>query len=324
MASDFFVHPGGICESSTVGAGTRIWAFAHVLPGAKLGTECNICDHVFIENDVILGNRVTVKSGVQLWDGIRLEDDVFVGPNATFTNDRFPRSRQYLADFPRTIVHQGASIGANATLLPGLEVGESAMVGAGAVVTRSVPPNAVVVGNPARIVGYVNARTTTLPTQTLDASSESNVLATSVEGVTLHRLPQHTDLRGSLSAAEFVSDLPFSPARFFVVHGVPSREVRGEHAHHQCEQFLVCVAGSCAVVADDGRNRTEVTLDAPNVGVYLPPLVWGVQYRYSADAVLLVLASRPYEADDYIRDYAEFLTARVERELTRRGGGESG
>ncbi len=93
--SGFMVHPQGLCETTHVGEGTRIWAFSHVLPGASLGRDCNICDHVFIENDVVLGDRVTVKCGVQLWDGLRIEDDVFIGPNATFTNDRFPRSKQY-------------------------------------------------------------------------------------------------------------------------------------------------------------------------------------------------------------------------------------
>lgn len=152
--ADFFQHPNALVESSRIGKGTRIWAFAHVLPGATIGEDCNVCDHVFIENDVVVGDRVTIKCGVQLWDGIRLEDDVFVGPNATFTNDPWPRSRQYLAKYPETVIQRGASIGANATLLPGITVGREAMVAAGAVVTRSVPARAVVVGNPARVVRY--------------------------------------------------------------------------------------------------------------------------------------------------------------------------
>src|SRR5512141_1125826 len=125
-AADFFVHPNALCESPSIGAGTRIWAFAHVLPGAVIGRDCNICDGVFVENDVRVGDRVTVKCGVQLWDGVRLEDDVFVGPNATFTNDRFPRSRQHLAKYPETVVRKGASIGANATILPGITIGQGA------------------------------------------------------------------------------------------------------------------------------------------------------------------------------------------------------
>src|SRR5439155_24337860 len=123
VSRGFFLHPQGICETDHVGDGTRVWAFAHVLPGARIGRDCNICDHVFIENDVIVGDRVTVKCGVQLWDGVRLENDVFVGPNATFTNDPFPRSRHRPETFATTIVRQGASIGPNAVLLPGVTIG---------------------------------------------------------------------------------------------------------------------------------------------------------------------------------------------------------
>jgi acetyltransferase-like isoleucine patch superfamily enzyme len=139
-----------------VGPGTRIWAFAHVLPGAQIGADCNICDHVFIEGDVIVGDRVTIKPGVQLWDGVRVGNDVFIGPNATFTNDRFPRSRNREFRLLGTTVESGASIGANATLLPGLTIGALAMVGAGAVVTHDVPPRCIVVGNPARVAAHLD------------------------------------------------------------------------------------------------------------------------------------------------------------------------
>ena len=147
-----FIHPRALVETDSVGSGTRIWAFAHLLPGAVVGSDCNICDHVFIENDVLVGDRVTIKNGVQLWDGLRVEDDVFVGPNVTFTNDLFPRSR---ADFElrQTRVEQGASIGANATILAGIRIGKRAMIGAGAVVTRDVAAGDIVVGNPARVIG---------------------------------------------------------------------------------------------------------------------------------------------------------------------------
>ena len=149
---DVFIHPQALCESANVGEGTRIWAFAHVLLGARIGRNCNICDGVFVENDVTVGDNVTVKCGVQLWDGVTVEDNVFIGPNATLTNDRYPKSRNENWKLLRTILRKGCSIGANATILPGLEIGEGAMIGAGAVVTRSVPPHAVVVGNPGRIV----------------------------------------------------------------------------------------------------------------------------------------------------------------------------
>ncbi|MGH7339032.1 MAG: acyltransferase, partial [Candidatus Rokuibacteriota bacterium] len=155
MSRNVFIHDKALCESPHIGEGTRIWAFAHVLPGARIGADCNICDGVFVENQVTIGDRVTIKCGVQLWDITEIEDDVFIGPNATFTNDRFPRSKHYPSGHPKTTIRKGVSIGGNATILPGLEIGVGAMVGAGAVVTRSVPPNAIVVGNPAYIAGYV-------------------------------------------------------------------------------------------------------------------------------------------------------------------------
>jgi acetyltransferase-like isoleucine patch superfamily enzyme/dTDP-4-dehydrorhamnose 3,5-epimerase-like enzyme len=298
-----FVHPQGLCESQNVGPRTRVWAFAHVLPGARIGADCNVCDHVFVENDVIVGDRVTLKCGVQLWDGVRLEDDVFVGPNATFTNDQFPRSRQRPAAFATTVVRAGASIGANATILPGLTVGAGAMVGAGAVVVRSVPPLAIVVGNPARIVGYVGSGAQHVE-RVSSAVAEGGT--TPVRGVRLHAVTVARDMRGSLAAAEFERDVPFPVRRSFFVFDVPSRETRGEHAHRRCHQFLVCLRGSVAVVADDGRARAEFVLDSPAVGLHLPPLVWGIQYKYSPDAMLAVFASEHYDPTDYIRDYDEF------------------
>ena len=148
-----FIHPNSDVQSRQIGEGTRIWQYVVVLPGAVIGRDCNICSHCFIENKVAIGDRVTVKCGVQLWDGITLEDDVCVGPNATFTNDLHPRSKKAGFEPLLTVVRRNASIGANATILPGLTVGEGATVGAGAVVTRDVPAGAVVIGHPARVHG---------------------------------------------------------------------------------------------------------------------------------------------------------------------------
>lgn len=152
---NFFVHEKAILESTKIGKNTNIWAFAHILKNASIGSECNICDYVFVENEVIIGNRVTVKCGVQLWDGLIVEDDVFIGPNVTFTNDIFPRSKKYPLKFKNTILKKGCSVGANATILCGIEIGEYAMIGAGSVVTKNVPQNAVVFGCPATIQRYI-------------------------------------------------------------------------------------------------------------------------------------------------------------------------
>lgn len=162
------IHPSADVQSKDIGAGTRIWQFCVVFAKAKIGANCNICAQVLIENDVVIGDNVTVKSGVRLWDGVRIEDNVFIGPNVTFTNDLFPRSKVYPEQFLQTVVKSGSSIGGGAVILPGITIGESAMIGAGAVVTRSVPAKAIVAGNPARIVGYMGAgdeRTQTADTE---------------------------------------------------------------------------------------------------------------------------------------------------------------
>jgi len=305
-ANAAYVHPLADVQTSRVGPGTKIWQFVVALPGSVIGSDCNICSHCFIENDVVMGDRVTVKNGVQLWDGLRVGDDVFIGPNVTFTNDKMPRSKKPPAEFLSTQVEAGASIGGGATILPGLKIGKGAMVGSGAVVTRSVPPNAIVVGNPARIVGYVDAQGLGVR-QALSSQPYSSAGADGW-GVKLHQLPRVTDIRGSLTVGEFERSVPFAVKRYFLVFDVPSVETRGEHAHRECHQFLVCVRGSVSVVADDGHRRGEFVLDRPDLGLHLPPMVWGIQYKYSSDALLLVFASHHYDSSDYIRDYEEFLT----------------
>ena len=309
--ADALVHPRALCESRTIGDRTRIRAFAHVLPGARIGADCTICDHVFVENDVVIGDRVTVKAGVQLWDGLRVADDVFIGPNATFSTDRYPRSTHQHRPVPETHIGRGASIGAGAVILPGIRIGAGAMVGAGAVVTHDVPVRAIVSGNPAGIVGYVDTVRARPSVET--RRTEGAVVQASVGGATIHRLMRAVDLRGSLSAGEFATDIPFLPRRYFLVFDVPGSDVRGEHAHRECHQFLVCARGTVSVVLDDGSRSEEVALDQPDLGVYVPPMVWAVQYKYSADAVLLVFASHPYDAADYIRDYDQFLAIKAGR-----------
>lgn len=313
------IHPLADVQSKDIGDGTRIWQFSVVFAGARIGANCNICAQVLVENDVVVGDNVTIKSGVQLWDGVRIEDNVFIGPNVTFTNDLFPRSKMHPEQFLQTIIKAGASIGANATILPGVTVAEGAMIGAGAVVTRSVPPNAIVVSNPARIIGYTNTKAEELTKEVSATGNRKPPYAdtTAVRGVTTHRFPLIPDIRGSLTVGEFEQHIPFAPKRYFMVFDVPSKETRGEHAHRVCHQFLICVRGSCAVLADDGMNRTEVLLDSPDKGIHLPPMIWGVQYKYSEDAVLLVFASHHYDGSDYIRNYSEFLDAVKQQSSTK-------
>jgi UDP-2-acetamido-3-amino-2,3-dideoxy-glucuronate N-acetyltransferase len=311
-----FVHPRAIVESPRIGRGTRVWAFAHILPGAAIGEDCNICDGVFVENDVIVGDRVTVKCGVQLWDGVELESDVFVGPNATFTNDAFPRSREHPERFARTRVRRGASIGANATILPGLTIGAGAMVGAGAVVTHDVPDGAIVIGNPARLHGWVRDRAAapdppaTGPVVDRAIAHPTFAEPETVSGVRLFHLPERTDARGTLTFAQTDDHLPFTPQRFFVVTNVPPEASRGEHAHRRCDEYLVCIRGACTLELDDSRRRTSLRLDAATLGVYAPAGLWVRLSDFTPDAVLLVLASDPYDDADYVRDYQLFARER--------------
>lgn len=311
--SQYFVHEKGFCESQTIGEGTRIWAFAHILPGAKIGEHCNVCDQVFIENDVVIGDRVTIKCGVQLWDGLRVGNDVFIGPNATFTNDRFPRSRIYPAEFLKTTIENGVSIGANATILPGVTVGRNAMIGAGSVVTSDVPPNAIVYGNPARLHGYRSAVPGSrpgdrlIPIRTGGKIKES--LSLGVGGCMLLPLSFCHDLPGDWAAVEFDRDLPFTPRRQLFVRHVSEHKVRDGYAHRICRQFLIAVSGAVNVVLNDGRQAAEVCLDSPSHGLLLEPLVWSAQYKFSPDAVLVVYASHPYDTADYIHGFDEFMLA---------------
>lgn len=303
MKNDFFVHPQGLVEpGAEIGSGTRVWAWAHVLNDVKIGKDCNLCDHTFVENGVVIGDRVTVKCNVAIWEGITIEDDVFIGPSVVFTNDKFPRSKKYPSEYAKTYIEKGASIGANATILP-VKIGTCAMIGAGAVVTKNVPPYAIVVGNPARVVGYVDAVSAGKNVSNSDGIERKE----SLPGAKIYSIPSFSDLRGDISILEFSKLLPFDIKRIFYTYGIQSSAVRGEHAHKVCEQFLIAVHGSLNVIVDNGTQRMEYVLDSPKKGLHLPAGCWGIEYKHSPDCVLLVLASHEYDASDYIRDYNEFL-----------------
>lgn len=269
---------------------------------ANVGPGCTIEDHTLIEPGVSMGANVTVCFGVALRNGTVVEDGVTIEANVSFTAAAEDKTRN-------TVLKRGSKIGAQSVIQTGVTVGERAWVQPCSFVTADVPPLAIVQGNPARIVGY---RGTLLPGHSksgLRDTREVGVFATSVAGVTLHRLPFAEDLRGQLTYAEIGQHVPFEVKRFFLVYGVAGREVRGEHAHRTLRQFLVCVHGECSIVADDGSQREEFHLNSATLGLYLPPLVWAVQYKHASDAVLLVLASDHYDPADYIRDYSEFVHA---------------
>lgn len=215
------------------------------------------------------------------------------------------------------LVRAHARLDAACVIGEGVTIGQGAWVRAGAVVLHSIPANAIVEGNPARVVGYLNRSITDqLPeVRLIDALHFSGLKRPSkvpldVGSSALYLMRKIEDSRGSVTVGEVPTEVPFTPARYFAVYDVPSIELRGEHAHKRCQQFLVCVHGSCRVLLDDGESRCEVLLDRPDVGVYMPEMIWGTQYRYSSDAILLVFASRPYEVDDYLRTYDEFLNER--------------
>ena len=304
----FFVHPQGLCESVTVGDGTRVWAFAHVLPGARIGADCNICDHVFVENDVVIGDRVTVKCGVQLWDGLRVADDVFIGPNVTLLQRQVSEEQGVCVARPAADAHRPRRVDRRRRRDPARPADRRARDGRRGIGRH---PRRAGAGDRVGQPGADRRLRRRDPAGPGGASvvrrrRRSKRSATSVGRVTLHRFRRVDDLRGTLSAGEFPTQVPFVPQRYFMVFDVPSKEVRGEHAHRKCHQFLVCARGSLTVVVDDGTTSEEIVLDAPHLGLYLPPMIWAVQYKYSEDALLLVFASDPYDPADYIRDYEEF------------------
>lgn len=245
----------------------------------SVGPDCIISSTAEISDGVSIGARVMLDGdGIKIRSGARLDSGCIVGKNVT--------------------------------------VGCGAWVRAGSVVLQSVPANAIVEGNPAQVVGYqshTSLKKKESAPRLIDMHSLSHLekrpcmVPLGVSQSTLYLMRQVTDSRGSLTVGEVPTEVPFDPKRYFVVYGVPSSELRGEHAHKECEQFLLCLNGSVRVLLDDGESRCEVILDCPEMGIYMPAMIWGTQYQYSRDAVLLVFASMPYSSNDYIRQYEEFI-----------------
>jgi len=300
---NFFIHDKALCESSDIGENTRIWAFVHILAGAKIGNNCNICDHVFVENDVSICNNVTIKCGVQLWDGIEVQDNVFIGPNVTFTNDKFPRSKVYPKEFLKTIIKRGASIGANATILPGISIGQHAMVGAGSVVTESIPDNAIVLGNPARIVDFNQCEKFYYHNLKPNLKYE-----TFLKNVSLYSASTHKDNRGQLSYFEFDKLCGIQIKRTFTIFDIKDNKYRGNHAHKKCHQLISCLHGSVKVMTDDGKKRQIIELNAPNIILHIAPRTWNVLFDFKDNPVINVHTSDYYDRKDYFNEYSELLS----------------
>lgn len=287
------VHSSAVIESA-LPAECEVSAGAYVGAGVQLGEGSTLGPGCCVEPGATLGACVELGAGA--WVGLQatLADGVKVGARALIGGAEDAS--------PPTQVERDARIGAGAVVLPGVRVGRGAKVAPGSLVSSDVPPLAIVSGHPAAITGYVDS-----PNYVPSAAQATGEERLGVGDARLVALPLITDLRGSLTFGEQGNPLPFSPQRYFVVFDVPGREIRGEHAHKELEQFLVCVHGSLSVVVDDGKRRAEVHLDSPAKGLYVPPLTWTVHYKYSPGAVLLVLASAPYDAEDYLRHYEEFL-----------------
>jgi UDP-2-acetamido-3-amino-2,3-dideoxy-glucuronate N-acetyltransferase len=266
------IHSSAIILSRNVPALVEIGPFTLVCEDAVISDSACIGAQVMIGISVQIGPRVRIQSGACISDGCIIESDVTVGANASVASG--------------VCLHMGSS------------------VTAGTNVTMDVPPYAIISGPESAIAGYVDANLSDEKSQNIPRLIERG--ASRIRGVRLYELPNYLDMRGNLSVGEFEKDLPFYPKRFFVVYDVTNERIRGEHAHYKCHQFLQCTHGACSIIADDGFERQEFRLDKPNRGIYLPPMIWGIQYKFTRDAVLLVFTSEHYDPEDYIRNFAKF------------------
>ncbi len=289
-------------STQNIDSSSRIGAGVQVSPEAQIGPNCHLVGQITLDRGVRL------VGGITLVGDIHIARDACLEPGVSIASNR-PGSPSVATQVK---VGAGAHIGAGVVLSAGVSIGAGAWIEPGAVILRNIPPHAIVGGNPAVISGYVeeSGQPSRQAPSLVQFGDAPGVHACQVAGVTVHNYSRIRDLRGDLTVGEFGRNLPFMPKRYFLVFDVPSFETRGEHAHKVCDQFLVCVSGSVSVVVDDGLRREEILLDRPNMGVYIPAGVWGIQYKYSRDGSLLVFASEYYDATDYIRNYDDFLRFR--------------
>ncbi len=296
--STLAIHPTAICDSLSMGEACTVGAYTLVASGSILGNRVRIGNHASVAENVHLADGVTIGDGARLGAGVVVAEGVRVDAQAVILTA--PESLH------PTRLLTGARIGAHATIHPGITVGQGAIVESGAVVRQDVQAHAVVSGNPAVVTGFAGTHPSMPGPRSVPVPEVSD---SPVRGVRTYQLPVIIDPRGNLSVGEFEETLPFRPRRFFMTFEVPGAHVRGEHAHKECHQFMLCVRGACSVVVDDGNRREEYRLDTPTFGVHVPPLVWAAEYKHSPDSVLVVFASHHYDPADYIRDYTAFLEA---------------
>lgn len=266
------IHPTALCSDAKLAVDVEVGAYSVIEQGGVVEKGARLSHHVCVGAGTRIGEATRIDAGARVGAGCTLEAGVSVGANAVIVD--------------QVRVHVGARV------LPGTTV------------TMTVPPYAIVEGTEGTISGYVDAGTDAVPPAVMPQQGPQD---SRVRGVRVYEMRDIPDLRGALSVGEFGKELPFMPKRYFLVHDVASERIRGEHAHKQCHQFLICTHGACSLIADDGKNRQEFRLDRPNMGVHLPPKIWGIQYKFTRDAVLLVFASEHYDTADYIRNYHEFL-----------------
>ena len=293
-----------------IGARALIGDGASIREQCRIGDDCLISRCVTVNYNVQIGDRTRIMDNTHITGNMRIGSDCFISLCVGTTNDNAIGKLPYDPERVRgPIVEDGAAIGAGATILPALTIGRNSIVGAGSVVTGNVQANAIVTGSPARVTGYVEMTKAATKRYAFDASDagQPSASSTSVAGVTVHQLRFVEDMRGNLSVGEFAREIPFVARRFFSIFDVPGSRVRGEHALKACDQFIICLKGRASVVIDDGTKREEVLLDRPNIGVYIPAMIWTTFYKFSPDAILLVFASTYYQHTEYIRDYQEYL-----------------
>lgn len=246
----------------------------------------------YLDPKAIIGNNVVISSGSYISDLAVLGNNINVGPNVTFVDSKFKNSYN-----KKITVSSGVTIGAGSSLYPGITIGENSIINPGSVVYENIPPNVEVSGNPATIISNIFQYTNTLEVVSVDK----------IGGVFEVSYKNILDLRGCLTVVEFDSLFPFPVKRLFFISSVPSKKLRGEHAHKECHQMLVLASGSCSVSLSDGKRQAICNLKEAGKSIYIPPMVWAAQYNFSEDAMLIVLASHIYDEKDYIRNFDEYL-----------------